>query len=278
MTQANRREFLETVGLGGAAVSILAAGSGSPALAATPASLELGMASYSFRKFSTEKTLEMTKRLGLKKIAFKDMHLPLDSTPDKIKAVAAQAKSMGLDLYGCGVVYMQNEAEVDRAFEYAKAAGMRVIIGVPDHPLLPRVNQKVQSYDIRVAIHNHGPGDKRYPTPQSVYDKIKDLDHRIGFCIDVGHTQRMGIDPSEVARKYTDRLYDVHIKDVDKSAPDGDTVEIGRGVIDIPKFLRTLIEIKYSGSVSLEYEKDENDPLPGAAESIGYLRGVLAVI
>jgi sugar phosphate isomerase/epimerase len=140
------------------------------------------------------------------------------------------------------------------------------------------VNKKVQQYDIKVAIHNHGPGDKAYPTPASAYEIIKELDKRIGLCNDIGHTQRAGVDPSESAKRFADRLLDVHIKDVSAAKPQGRTVEIGRGVIDIPKFVRTLLKIRYAGIVSFEYEKDENNPLPGLAESVGYVRGVLAAV
>ncbi len=275
-----RRQFLQYAGMGAVAC---AAGtdfmpSPAPSWAAASVPFELGMASYTFRQFPLEQALEMTRRLGLKRIAFKDMHLGLDSTPEQISAALAKVKAAGLDLYGGGVIYMGNEAEVNRAFEYAKTAGMRVIIGVPNHDLLELANRKVQEHDIRLAIHNHGPGDKVYPTPKSAYEKIAKLDRRMGLCIDVGHTQRSGIDPSEPAVQFADRLFDVHIKDVSASSASGQTVEIGRGVIDIPKFLRTLRKINFLGSVSLEYEKDAKDPLPGAAESIGYLRGVLATM
>ncbi len=173
---------------------------------------------------------------------------------------------------------MKSEAEVHRAFDYAKAAGMKVIIGVPKHELLTLVNKKVQEYDIRVAIHNHGPGDKNYPSPASAYERIKGLDKRIGLCNDIGHTKRLGINPSESAEKYADRLLDVHIKDVSAATAKGRGVEVGRGVIDIPRFLRTLIKIKYVGIVSFEYEKDADDPLVGLAESVGYVKGVMAAI
>jgi sugar phosphate isomerase/epimerase len=239
---------------------------------------QLGMASYTFREFSLEQCLAMTVKLGLKKISFKDFHLKMDATPEQIADTVAKVKAAGLDLYAGGVIYMRSEADVNRAFDYAKAAGMRMIIGVPNHDLLELVNKKVQQYDIGVAIHNHGPTDKVYPTPESAYEKIKNLDKRIGLCIDIGHTQRSGIDPSEPAAKYVDRLLDVHVKDVSQASAAGNTVEIGRGVIDIPKFMRTLIKINYRGIVALEYEKDSKDPLAGAAESIGYLQGVLAVI
>ena len=236
---------------------------------------ELGMASYSLRKFNLDDTLAMTKRVGLKKIAFKSFHLPLESSEEQIKEIVAKVKQAGLTLYGGGVIYMKNADEVNRAFEYAKAAGMKVIIGVPNHGLLPHVEKKVIEYDITLAIHNHGPGDKVYPTPESAYEKLKGMDKRMGLCIDVGHTQRSGIDPSESARRFANRLHDIHLKDVDKSVGEGTTVEMGRGVIDIPKLLRTLIDIGYSGMASFEYEKDAKDPLPGLAESVGYTRGVL---
>lgn len=240
--------------------------------------LKLGMASYTFRKFNLDDTIAMTKRLGLTRIAFKSFHLPLESTEEEIKAVATKVKESGLDLYGCGVVYMQNEDEVHRAFDYAKAAGMRVIIGVPEHCLLELVNKKVQEYDMVLAIHNHGPGDERYPSPESGYERIKDLDQRMGLCIDVGHTQRLGIDPVESIERFADRLHDVHIKDVSRASKEGTTIEMGRGVIDIPEVLKTLLKIKYPGIASFEFEKDEDDPLPGVAESVGYVRGVLSVV
>jgi len=236
------------------------------------------MASYTFRKFSREQALAMTSRLGLKRIAFKSMHLPLETGEEEIKAVAAKVREQGLELYGCGVVYMKSEAEVRQAFDYARAAGMKIIIGVPNHELLDLVEAKVKEYDIRLAVHNHGPGDKLYPTPESVLEKVGHRDRRLGLCMDVGHTQRSGIDPSQAARKAAERLFDVHIKDVSKPTAEGTTVEIGRGMIDIPGLLRTLKTIKYSGTLALEYEKDENDPLAGAAESIGYLRGTLAAL
>lgn len=239
---------------------------------------QLGLASYTFRKFSLDQTLTMTQRLGLKYIALKSFHLPLESTQAEIKTVAGKVKGAGLKLYGGGVIYMNSDAEVHRAFDYARAAGMQVIIGVPKPELLGLVNKKVAQYDIKVAIHNHGPGDMVYPTPQSAYEKIKDLDRRVGLCIDIGHTLRAGVDPSESAQKYADRLLDVHIKDISEAAAQGTTVEIGRGVIDIPKFVRTLLKIEYTGIVSFEFEKDEQDPLPGVAESVGYVRGVLATV
>jgi inosose dehydratase len=274
---SSRRRFLQIAGASAVACATSVRGRLSAAPAAS-VPYQLGMASYTLRAFPVEQAIEMTKRLGLTRIAFKDFHLKMDATPAQIAETVAKVKEAGLELYGGGVIYMKSEAQVDRAFEYAKAAGMKLIIGVPNYELLPYTSRKVQEYDIPVAVHNHGPDNPLFPTPQSAYERIAGLDRRMGLCIDVGHTQRSGIDPSESAEKYADRLLDVHIKDVSAATAQGRTVEIGRGVIDIPKLLRTLKRIKFAGTLALEYEKDDKDPLPGAAESIGYLRGVLATM
>ncbi len=279
---ASRRDFVKNAGLGAAAAMmpvgarrLMSDGYREAATLPAASGFILGMASYTFREFGLEETLRMTQRLGLVKIAFKNFHLALDATPAEIEVVVEMVKAAGLDLYGGGVIYMRTEEEVHQAFNYAGAAGMRVIIGVPNHELLPLVERKVQEYDIKLAIHNHGPGDQVYPTPESAYERVKDLDPRMGLCIDVGHTQRAGVDPSDSVERYIDRLHDVHMKDVSAASREGGTVEVGRGVIDVPKLLGTLVRMNYQGVVAFEHEKDGSDPLAGVAESIGYVRGIM---
>lgn len=240
--------------------------------------LTLGIASYTFREFDLEETLKMTRRLGIGQIALKSMHMPLESTPEEIAQIAGRIRNAGVELYGAGVIYMTSGEEVDRAFEYAKQAGLKVIIGVPDHDLLDLCNKKVQEYDIKLAIHNHGPGDEKYPSPESAYTRVSNLDPRMGLCMDIGHMVRIGLDPVVETSRFFDRVHDVHIKDVDKAESSGTTVEIGRGIIDIQAFLKLLLKKKYMGVTSFEYEKDGHDPLPGLAESVGYVRGVLNCI
>lgn len=239
-------------------------------------SFSLGLASYTFREYGLEEVILMARRLAIDKICLKSVHLPLESSDREIEGTVHKIRAAGLDVYGGGVIYMKNQEEVERAFAYARAAGMKIIVGAPDPSLLDLVNRKVQESNIRLAIHNHGPEDPVFPTPQSVYEKIHELDSRVGICLDVGHTQRSGVDPAQAAEACADRLLDVHIKDVTASSSAGEPVEIGRGIVDIPGFLRALIRLQYPGVISLEYEKDAKDALPGAAESIGYVRGVLA--
>jgi sugar phosphate isomerase/epimerase len=274
-----RRKFLKLAGVG-----VLAAGASSLYASSTvplskdktPDTFTIGMAGYTFREFTVEKTIEMMNRVKVSNLSLKDFHMPMNSTQDAINAVIKKFKDGGINVYTVGVVYMKTEAEVDQAFEYAKMAGVKMIVGAPDYALLPYVEKKIKTYDIKLAIHNHGPDNPLYPNATDVWNHIKDLDARMGICIDIGHTTRDGQDPSVDIMRYKSRIYDIHMKDVDKATKEGTTVEMGRGIINIPEFVETLRKIKYTGSCSLEFEKDMKDNLPGIAESIGYFKGVTA--
>jgi sugar phosphate isomerase/epimerase len=274
--QFSRRHFLQTA----AAVPALAGLGITSSFAAESSKVKfrLGLASYSFRNFDRAKTIEMTHRAGLKAMCFKDMHLKMDSTDEQCAAAAEECKKAGLALYGCGVVYMKKPEEVTNAFRYAKAAGMETIVAAPNVELLPQVEEKVKETGIYIAIHNHGPGDGIYPTPEAIMDKVGSLDKRIGICMDVGHTARIGANVVKSIRDYKDRIHDVHFKDETKAASDGDTCICGRGVLDLPGYLAALIEIGYDRVVSFEYEADASDPLPGLMESVGYTRGLLRLL
>jgi inosose dehydratase len=236
----------------------------------------IGITGYTFKEFTVEKSIEMMKRIGVTNLSLKDIHMPMNSTQEQINVVIEKFKSAGINVYTVGVVYMKTPESVDQAFEYARMAGVKMIVGAPDYELLPYVEKKIKTYNFKMAIHNHGPDNPLYPDATDIWNHIKNLDARIGICIDIGHTTRDGQDPSVDIMKYKSRIYDIHVKDVDKAAKEGKTVEMGRGIINIQKIVDTLRKIKYTGSCSLEFEKDMKDPLPGIAESIGYFKGVMA--
>ncbi len=240
--------------------------------------LQLGIAGYTFLHVPLDGAIAMMKRVGVSNLSIKDFYLPLDSTPDTIHAVNAKFQAAGIRIYAAGVIYMKTAAEVDRAFEYARVLGVGLIIGVPNPELLSYTEQKVKASGIRVAIHNHGPEDKLYPSPVDVYEHIKGLDERIGLCLDIGHAARAGADPVKVVNDYGPRIFDLHIKDLKEISRTAQPIELGRGVLDIPGLLTALIKIRYAGVCSIEHEMDMNDPLPGIAESAGFFRGVVKTL
>jgi sugar phosphate isomerase/epimerase len=237
---------------------------------------KIGMAGFTFVNFDLDKTLETMQRTNVRYLCIKDFHLPFESTDAEIAAFHAKLAAKGVTGYAVGPIYMNNQAEVDRAFEYAKRVGVKLIVGVPLHELLPYIDKKVKEYDMQYAIHLHGPDmPDKYPDAEDVWNHTKNLDPRIGMCLDIGHNLRNGKDPVADLRKYHTRVFDIHIKDVTDNTKAGYSVEVGRGVIDFPAFVRMLREVNYSGVCSLEHERDMKDPFLGIAESIGYFRGII---
>jgi inosose dehydratase len=244
-------------------------------VAATPVALQLGIAGYTFAHVPLDQGIAMMKRVGVGALSIKDFYLPMDSNAATIQSVKEKFGANGIKIYAAGVIYMKTQAEVDRAFEYAKMLGVDLIVGVPDPGLVGYTEQKVKAYNIRVAIHNHGPEDKLYPSPVNVYDHIKGLDDRMGLCLDIGHAARAGANPVEVIGKYGARIFDLHVKDLAEITTKAKPIELGRGVLDIAGIVKALRRIRYTGYCSIEHEMDMNDPLPGIAESAGFFRGVV---
>jgi inosose dehydratase len=239
--------------------------------------LKMGVASYSLRNFKLDQALAMTKELGVKYICLKDMHLPMNSTKEQRQDARKKCEAAGLTLMSCGVVDMPNkEAQVRNAFEYARDAGMPTIVCSPAPDALDLVEKLVKEFDIRIAIHNHGPGDKKFPSPFGALLAVQERDPRMGICIDVGHTTRQGEDPVAAIHRCSKRLYDFHMKDVSGATGDAKPVVIGKGVINIRAVLRAMLDVKYAGLVGMEYEVPGKDPLPGMKESLAFLRETMA--
>ena len=235
----------------------------------------IGFAGYTFLKFDLDKSIEMMKRLNVNYLSVKDFHLPLNSTPDKIKEVLGKLSAANVQVYAVGVIYMKTKEAVDTAFDYAKRVGVPMIVGVPNYDLLDYTEQKVKETGIKIAIHNHGPEDALYPGPKEVYDRIVNRDTRMGLCLDIGHAVRAGVDPSKALKEYKNRILDLHIKDVTGGFKDAKSIEMGRGVIDFVAFAKALKKVNYTGICSIEHEKDMSDPMAGMAESVGYFRGIM---
>ena len=255
--------------------SVAQAFSGSPRPAIAEDRFALGIAGFSFAHFNIDESLAMMKRMDVHFLCIKDFHLPLASTDAEIAAFHEKLAASGVTGYAVGPLYMtKSKAEIDNAFAYAKRVGVKLIVGIPNKEDLAYIADKTAEYDIRYAIHNHGPEDKLYPNATSIFELVKDLDPRMGLCFDIGHNMRDGQDPVRDIKRYHKRIFDIHLKNVTAADKDGKTCELGRGVIDIPAFIKALRKVGYDGKCSLEFEKDMKDPLAGLAESVGYFKGV----
>jgi sugar phosphate isomerase/epimerase len=248
-----------------------------PATVGDTGDFKLGVASYSFREFGRKIAIQGTQQLA-KYINYKDVHLPLTSTPAEIKKAIADTEKAGLKIVGGGTIYFQTQDEKDiRAkFEYAKACGMPTIVCMPNVDVLPKLGKYVQEYDIKIAVHAHGPEDKNFQKPQDVLKVVKDMDPRCGLCIDIGHTVRTGVDLISTVAETGPRLLDMHVKDLaDFKAKDSQR-PCGDGIIPFPALFTQLKKMNYQGYINLEYEIDDTDPLPNMIKSFAYMRGVIA--
>jgi sugar phosphate isomerase/epimerase len=224
--------------------------------------------------------LQDIKRLGVRYLSLKDVHLPLTSSPEQRKQVRQQCEDLGLSISSCGVIYFRtnDEAAMHQAFDYVRDLGASVAVVGLSRELLPLLDKVIRNYDLKAAIHNHGPNDKLFPSPLEVYEAVQSLDRRIGVCMDIGHTFRMHEDLVSDAKKMHDRLYSMHFKDLDSDRVDAKGVPVGTGVLPIRQLLQELVRSNYAAEVQLEYEVEPKDPLPGMAESLGYMRGALQSI
>jgi sugar phosphate isomerase/epimerase len=255
------------------------------ALAAEPApadegsAIRLGVASYTFRNFSRTQMVGFLKQLNVLALNAKDVkdHLPMD--PQQEAAALADYAAAGIKPHAAGTIYFpkDEDADIRGKFEYCKRAGIGVIVaGDPAPETLPRIEKFVKEYDIRIAIHNHGPEDKLWHSPLDVLKAVKGLDPRIGCCIDVGHTVRAGADVVQSIHEVGARLFNVHMKDLTNFQSKESQVPVGEGTMPVKKIFEALSAIKYRGFVDLEYEVHPDDPMPGAIASFAYMRGVLA--
>jgi sugar phosphate isomerase/epimerase len=244
-----------------------------------PSPLQFGIATYTFRNFTRAQMLGFLKDLEVASINCKDAkdHLPMDPA-EEAKALADYAAA-GIALHAAGTVYFPKDEDDDirTKFEYCKRAGIKVIVaGDPKPEILPRIEKFVKEYDIRFAIHNHGPEDKVWPSPLNVLTAVKGMDPRMGCCIDIGHCVRAGTDVVEAIHAVGPRLFNMHVKDLTSFASKESQVAVGRGIIPFHEMFEALIKTHYAGFLDLEYEIHDTDPMPGVIESMSYMRGMLA--
>ncbi len=275
----NRRDYLKAAAVGAAGLPLAGSltGFAGPTRAAPPTALKLGVATYSLRELSRADAIAAVQALRAKYVNIKSFHLPYESTPDELAAGRRAFEEAGLTIVGGGVITLQKDDDDDvrTYFEYARAAGMPLMIIAPTPATMPRIERFVREYGIGVAIHNHGPEDPHFPGPRDALRVIRDMDPRVGLCVDLGHTARTGADVVEALAEAGDRVLDIHAKDLKDLRDRESQCIVGEGAMPMPAIFRQLAAMGYQGCVSLEYEIDAANPLPGMQRSFAYMRGLL---
>jgi sugar phosphate isomerase/epimerase len=273
----SRRDFVRTGALATAALATPSAVRAADGESAVP--VKLGLCSYTFRNFDRAQLISNMKQLKVFALNTKDVkdHLPMDPT-EEMKAVE-DYHANGIELHAAGAIYFPKDEDEDirNKFEYCKRAGIKVIVaGDPTPATLQRIEKFVKEYDIRFAIHNHGPEDKLWHSPLDVLKVVENMDPRMGCCIDIGHTARAGTNVVDAIKQVGPRLFNMHTKDLANFQSKDSQVAVGEGIMPLRQIFETLIAMKYDGYVDLEYEINGDNPMPGVTASFAYMRGVLA--
>ena len=277
--QTSRRSFIMTSIAGAIGATWMVPGAARAGLPRRREdALKLGVASYSLREFPRGEAIEMIQALRTPYVNIKSFHLPYELTAAELVAGRAEFEQAGLEVVGGGTITFDEDTDegVKRYFDYARGAGMPLMVATSAPTVLPRIERFAKEYDIRVAIHNHGPEDRHYPSPYDALRHIEDMDSRMGLCVDIGHTVRAGTDVVQALRDAGPRVLDLHVKDLSDLRDARSQVIVGQGGIPVADIFAQLLEMRYPHAVNLEYEIDARDPLPGMKQSFAYMRGVLA--
>ena len=273
-TRMRRRDLVHVLGVAAAAAGTPAGASDSnPEIG-----FRLGVCTYSVREFQRKLAISMIRQLGVGHVSVKEFHLPYTSTAEEIAKARSEFQNAGLTIASGGNIDLRDEdpTVLRRYFQYARACGMPMMVCAPTHKTLPAVEKLAREFDIRMAIHTHGPEDPHFPTPQSVLRAVKDMDPRMGLCMDVGHSMRGGADVVEEIANAGARLFDMHFKDLKKQNDKDSQCDVGDGVMPVVAIFQQLRKTGYRGCVNLEYEINSDNPLPGMLHSMGYMKGVRA--
>ena len=261
-----------------ASTSLLTATARGALLQKPKSRINLGIQLYSLREFSVEAALKHAKEIGFTQVEFYSNMLPLDSTPEKIAAVKKQVADLGLSISAHGVNRFTKDAAANRKwFEFAKAVGIPCLSADPDPDSFDSLNELVKEFDIRIAIHNHGP-THRYNKALDVLHAVEKYDARIGACADLGHYIRSGEKPTEVIRLLKGRLYGIHLKDFAEMKDKTKGVILGKGHLDCNAVVEALLAVDFpaDGAFSLEYEENPKDPIAEIKECFAIANAAVA--
>jgi inosose dehydratase len=238
----------------------------------------IGIQSYSLRKFDLDQSIRHMQGLGVHFVEFYSKHVPLDSTEQQLADLQKKLTTAGIKMSSHGVNKFGSDHEANRkVFEFAKRAGLKNITANPLPESFDSLDKLVAEFDIRVCIHNHGPG-ALYDKIDDVVSAVKDHDPRIGACVDTGHFIRSKEDPIDALNRLGNRVFALHIKDEEKQEKKSHNVIIGKGFLDLVALFRTLHKIEFpeDGSVSLEYEANPENPIDDIQQCLAAAQEAIA--
>lgn len=277
MSGLNRRRFLAAST--GLVVGTYTAVRGGRLSAADPfAGLPVGIQSYSLRNFDLAEAVRHIQGMGVHYAEFYSKHLAVGADQSTIDSTLKLLKSADIRLVAHGVNGFTKDHEANRKiFAFAKAAGIKNITADPTPDSFDSLDKLCAEYDVRIAIHNHGPGH-RYDKLAQVLKAVEGRHPHVGACVDTGHVIRTKEDPVKWVRELGPRVFALHIKDDVKLDGGSQNVIIGKGHLDVVEVFKAIKAIKFpaDGSISLEYEANPANPIEEMKQCIEVAKEAIA--
>ncbi len=233
----------------------------------------LGIQSWCFRGYKThEEVVEALRACDVDRIELSGAHIKPWEIDDPA-AVVKFYEDHGVEISAYGGV--QITADRDRArkvFDFARLAKFDTLTVFFGEGGIETAESLCEEYGMKVALHNHG-RRMRYGAPWELDEVFEKTSLNVGLCLDTAWMLDSGRDPLEMAERYADRLYGVHVKDFvfDRAGRPKDII-VGEGNLDLPGFLATLDKIKFDGYFTLEYEGDIDNPIPATKQCVEAVR------
>lgn len=238
-----------------------------------------------FKGFSVFESIEKTAQAGAKVIEFypgqslspeePTVKWNHDASDEVFARVVAKLKKHGVKAVNYGVVGGKDEAEWRKIFEFGKKLGIYGIT-TEDVPHLDLIEKLVKEFGICVGYHNHprreNNPDYKVWDPNYILALMKDRDPRIGSCADIGHWATSGLKPLDCVKILRGHIISGHFKDRPAIGPGQHDVPFGTGVSDIKGILDELKAQGFQGNISIEYEADWENNVPGITKCIEFVR------
>jgi sugar phosphate isomerase/epimerase len=240
----------------------------------------LGAQSYSLRNYNLVEAVRHLQGMGLHYVEMFSKHLDPNADDAGTKKVLDLLKDADITLNAHGVNgFTKDHAANRKVFEFAKRAGIKNITANPEKDAFDSLDKLCEEFDIRIAIHNHGPG-ALYDKISDVTSVIKDRHKNIGACIDTGHFIRSKEEPVKAVHALKGRVFGLHIKDEEKQDGSSHNVIIGTGHLDLVGLFSALKETEFpaDGAISLEYEANPENPIDDMKQCIEAAKVAIAKV
>ena len=240
--------------------------------------LPIGVQSFSLRNYNVVEAVRHIQGMGLHFVEFFSKHLSPQATDQQLAENRKLLERAKVSISAHGVNrFSKDHAANRKVFEFAKRAGVRNITANPTLDAFDSLDKLVAEYNIRIAIHNHGPG-ALYDTIESVKKAVQGRHKLIGACVDTGHFIRSKEDPVKAVHELGPRVFGVHMKDEAKREKKSHNVVIGSVHLDVLGLFKGLKKVGFpaDGSLSLEYEANPTNPIDDMKQCLAVAREAIA--